>query len=222
LNTIEDCLETLDRICSVHPYSPPPGYIHPTSRMQTWDYKFISDVSTHTSKGSALSVKQAETLLKVLSRNIDIFDNADRPVVSAMLATPKYRQELYQSVEIAREVRWAGGSTILFRSAYNTAIVADIRNISNCIEIAMQPILISGVRTWKIIVDSSNYKHIMSLIQKHGFKFDDETLNYFMLMTNHADHPNRIVVNDDTINVEINNEVMASLWLESMEWLTNV
>lgn len=222
MKTIEACLEKLDQILSIYPVSAPAGYVHPASKITSWDYKFISDVSTHSLRGSALSAKQASTVIKVLQKYVTLFDPADQPTVRALLTDPEYRRPLYESIEIRREVRWAGGATVLFRYPYNNSINADLRTLTNCIDFIMQPRLLSSIKTFKVIVDSSNYKHIMDLIQKHSFQFDDETLQFFMNVTNHADKPNRISVDGDQIKVEVNNDVMLSLWLESNEWLKHV
>lgn len=222
MKNIEDCLERLDRLCSIHPYNPPPGYRHPTSQMSEWDYKFVSDVSTHTTNGSALSTKQADTLIKILRNNIQLFDKADRPLVQSIVDNPSYRHPLFQAVNIIREVRWAGGSTVLFRFPYNAAILVDIRSIENAIDDIMNPVMLKDLRAWKVIVDVSNYKHVMNLIQRHNFAFDDETLTFFMNIANNVDKPNVMRVDGDEISVEINNDVMAALWLENMEWLKNV
>lgn len=222
MKTIEDCLEKLDNLQSIFPYNPPPGSIHPTKLISQWDQKFISDVSTHTVRGSPLSSAQAALTLKILNKYTSLFSGNDRTNVESLIKHPIYRRELYQSIAVEREVRWAGGATLLFRCQYNAIVMSDLKYISCALDTIIEKRMIKGMKTWKIVVDDSNYKEIMNFVKKHNFAFDDGVLELFMHINNHVDDEPAIRVVDGEIQVEINNDVLSTLWIEEMEWLRNV
>ncbi len=219
---IEDCLEKLDSLQSIFPYNPPPGSIHPTKIISQWDQKFISDVSTHTMRGSPLSSAQAALTIKILGKYTSLFTGNDLTAVKSLLQNPVYRLELYQSMQVEREVRWAGGSTLLFRSQYNAIVMSDLKRIESSLDSIIEKTMIKGLKTWKIIVDDVNYKEIMAFVKRHNFVFDDGVLELFMHINNHIDDEPAIKVVDGEIKVEINNDVLSTLWIEEMEWLRNV
>lgn len=221
MKTIEDCLEKLDNLQSIFPYSQPPGTIHPSNVISQWDQRFISDVSTHTIRGSALSSAQAALTLKILGKYKSLF-GADSTVVGSLISTPIYRKELYQSMPVEREVRWAGGSTLLFRCQYNAVIMTDLKNIPSALDSIIDRYMLKNIKTWKVVVDDSNYKEIMNFVKKHNFAFDDGVLELFMHINNHIDEDPSITVKDGEIHVSINNDILSTLWIEEMEWLRDV
>lgn len=214
MKTIEDCLEHLESLITVYPWGKTPTN-HPSNYVSTWDKQFVSDVSTYTIGGSALSTAQAEITVKILNKYVKLF-KANEPVVRGILTAPKYRIEPYQTVEVPKEVRWAGGPVFLFRTSYNKLIQSQIRQLTGELE-TIAPVSLRGIRSWRVVVDSHNIKAVMAFIQRHNYKFDDTVLEQFMHMQNNMSNPNRVVLTDDSIQLEINNDVLAALWVEDME-----
>ena len=219
---IEDYLEKLDNLVSIFPYSSPPGTVHASKVVALWDQKFVSDVSTHTVKGSALSTAQSAVAIKILRRYVNLFPAAERADLTQCLETPVYRNELYQTVEAPREVRWAGGSTLLIRTPYNPVIISDLRALSSALDDIIQKVSFKDLKIWRVVLDDTNYKQTMTFIKKHNFAFDDNVLKLFMDIESNIDNPPSIRVVGDTIQVEINNDVLSTLWIEDMEWLRDV
>jgi len=222
LRYIEDCLERLDTILMSYPVITPPGYIHPTKIVSPWDQKFISDVSTHTQQGSALSTAQSAIVLKILQKYLGVFNAKHSTEVQQILHSPIYRKPLFESQSFPREVRWAGGGTLLFRFKFNAQISVDLRNLNSSLPELSPPHLVHPYKLWKINVDNSNHKEVMSIIKRHNFEFDDEVLEFFMHVTNNLDNPTSLRITDDEIQVDVNNDILTTIWFDEMEWLKNV
>lgn len=215
-------MEKLDNLVSVFPWSSPPGTLHPSKVVTSWDQKFISDVSTHTIRGSQLSSAQAAIAIKILRKYVSLFTKAEQPVLMTILNAPQYRKDLYQTVEIQREVRWAGSSTLLLRSQYNPAMINELKSFSSALDDIIPKRNYRGIKVWKVIVDDSNYKEIMNFIKRHNFAFDDDVLRLFLNIESNIEKEPSIRLEGDEIRVEINNDVLATLWLDEMEWLRDV
>ena len=222
MKTIEDYLEKLDGLVSIYPYSSPKGSIHPSRIVTGWDQKFVSDVSTHTIKGSPLSTAQANVAIKILRKYVSLFAKAEQTSLLTLLNAPQYRNELKQTVEIPREVRWIGGSTLLIRSPYNPVVITDLKNIRCTLGDIIPKINHRSIRAWKVVLDDANYKEVMNFIKKHNFAFDDDVLRLFMNIESNIAKPASIRLVGDQIEVEINNDVLSTLWLEEMDWLRDV
>lgn len=222
MRTIEDCLERLDTILMSYPVVTPPGYVHPTVIVSQWDQKFISDVSTHTRQGSSLSTAQSTVVLKVLQKHVNLFNASHATQVQQLLQTPVYRRPLFESLNFPREVRWAGGGTLLFRFKFNAQITADLRNLNCSLPELSPPQLIHQYKIWKVNVDNANHKEVMNIIKRHNFEFDDEVLEFFMNVTNNLDTPTSYRITDDEIQIDVNNDILTTIWLDEMEWLKYV
>lgn len=220
MKNIEDCLEKLSFKVSNVSFNPNPRSVYP--HVTQWDQQFINDVANHTLGGSALSTAQSHIVVKLLSRYINLFDKTDQPIVSAIIQAGTFRTPLYQSTSAPREVRWAGGSTLLFRSQYNPAIQAGLKDIPSALREIIPRHTIPGKKTWKVVVDETNHKQVMEFIKKHSFDFDDNVLTLFMNIQNNLNTPSSIRLENGEIKVDINNDVLSCLWLEEMDWLRNV
>lgn len=228
---VEDCLEKLNHIL-MYSFTPSPlaSTTMQVSKYGTisvpgiadWDTKFISDVSNHTGQGSPLSTAQAEVCCKLLLKHLAFFDPADAVKVEQAVASQSFRHPLHQTVVVPREVRWVGGSILIFRFQYNAVIVNALKGLDSALCELTRPMPLAGKKAWRIVVDETNYQAVMTLIKSHNFQFDDGVLEFFMNITNKLNDPSSIRVEGDQIRVEINNDVLASLWLDEMEWLQNV
>lgn len=207
-------------------------------RVSDWDRNFTIDVAAHTRApdpnalhfqvrrqlSPGLTTSQANVVLKLLARHRGLIDKSYQQTLTDLLAKPSYRIPLTTSAEIKREVRWIGGSKILFRFKFNSTIADELKSR----EIPHELAIFSGVnyntdfKVWGVSVDNSNVEYIMKFIQRHEFEFDDEILQFFMTISNNIGKPNLIQVESDGFNIEVNNDILASEWLDEMEWLFDV
>lgn len=222
MKSIEDCIETLDSMVAKFSFAPSPASLLAQEVISDWDQKFIASVCSHTRIGSALSSAQGEIAIKILRKYVELFPGSDQPSVERLIATPHYRKPFFKSISVAREVRWTGGTTLLFRFQYNDGLLSQLKILPTEMDELTPKYPIKGQKMWRITVDNSNHKEIMRFIQNHNFGFDDDVLRMFMNIENNLDKKSEIRVVDGEIQVDINNDVMAALWLRDMEWLKNV
>lgn len=193
-----------------------------TSTVSIWDAKFVQDVSSHTLGGSALSEAQAEVALKIIQRYTPLFDHKYHSTLASIYQNPTYRNALVRSDKFPREVRWAGGSMLLFRSTYNSAIIDEIKSLVPSLGNVFGPRPVPGMKMWKVFIDTNNYKSIMNFIRKHNFDFDQEVLEQFLLIENEQGRTSKATVQDDNIVLEIKNDMLASVWLSSNKGIFDV
>lgn len=207
-------------------------------RVSDWDRNFITDVANHTKdpdpnqlvfqirrqRSPGLTSSQASVVLKLLQRHKGLIDKSYHETLNKLISAPAYRIPVTETAEIKREVRWIGGSKLLFRFKYNAGIAEDFKNGPIKFELK----IFSGVnynqdfKVWGLCVDNLNYDIIMKLIQKHAFEFDDDVLEFFMNINNNVGKQSQVSLTPDHIAVEINNDILASNWLQEMEWLYDV
>ena len=125
------------------------------STVSNWDTKFVQDVSAHTLNGNPLSEAQAEVTLKIIQRYHSLFDAKYHSVLTGIYTNPTYRLPTVRSDKFPREVRWAGGSTLLFRSTYNSAMIEEIKTLVPSLGMAFGPKPVPGMKMWRVLIDSN-------------------------------------------------------------------
>lgn len=222
MKSIEDCLEKLESYLTPFSFSPSPQAQHAQAVVSEWDQKFIGSVAKHTRTGSPLSTAQAATVVKVIAKYVDLFGDFDIPLVENLIQFPKYRKELHQSVQVKREVRWAGGPNLLFRFSFNQGITDSLRALRSELADLTRALPVKNMKMWRVTLDSTNYKEVMRVIQAHDFSYDDDVLKLFLEIENNLKVPSSISVEGDEIVVSINNDILATEWIAHMEWLRDV
>jgi len=221
--TIEDFIERLDHLVSAFYFgAAQQPKVHASEVVSMWDKKFVSDVSMHTCSGSSLSTAQADVAMKILKKYPSVFNAQENAAIDIAIRDRSFRKPLHQTVQAPREVRWAGGSVLLFRFSYNAPLIAALKSVTYELPEITPPETLHRYKCWRIVVDQLNHKELMEIISKYGFGFDDAVLHLFMEISNNENKRGNVKVSEDTFDVEINNDVLASLWLTDMEWLRNV
>lgn len=135
-----------------------------------WHTKFLTSVCRHVSHGRPLSVRQAEIVVILLARMRDALVDeqlADRDELDHLIQHPVYRQSLYHSPNIRREVGYLGDASLAFRFKYNDLIIDHLKQLG--LPNHPAPHFERGSRVWVVPVGRNNLKQIRALIAEHRF-----------------------------------------------------
>lgn len=218
--TVEHCLHRLEDICS-DPVTLASG--DQLEITNSWDRRFISDVSQHVANGSAISTSQSTIVLKLIERYQDhlIADGIAGSAIDQLLVIPQYKKAPYQSVELPREVRYAGDNKLVFRCKYNQAVVDAIKALKSdkLFNSYNYPTFNREHKLWLVDVNGQNYDKVMEVIKRHKFAFDDDVANYFLEIENSKGQPSSIVTDGETIQINVRNDAFLQNWLGSLQSL---
>lgn len=218
--TVEYCLHRLEDICG-NPILLPSGL--GLEITNAWDRRFIADVSQHVANGSAISTSQSSIVLKLIERYQDhlVADGTAKSSIDQLLLMPQYKKPPYQSVELPREVRYAGDNKLVFRCKYNQAVVDSIKALKSdrLFNTYNYPAFIREHKLWLVEVNGRNYETVMDVIKRHKFHFDDDVANYFLEIENTKDQPSNIVADEETIEVNVRNDAFLQNWLNALQAL---
>jgi hypothetical protein len=226
--TIEDCLEQLDVIN----WDPP---VDNTGKLlsisNTWDRRFISDVSFHTRQNNPISTAQGTLALKLINRYRNELQHSSMMgyQLDALLSTPQYRHSPHESLNFSREVRWLGDSKLAFRSKYNPGVGEDIKKLRASGVLTQtnngrgaSPRFSKPEKSWIVQVDLSNVERVMEVIRRHCFKFDDNVAEFLTEVSNSKDAHSSARLSEDSIHVEVRGNEFMSLLLSDLHWIKNV
>ena len=217
--TVEICLNRLEDIIEFPPTS---GHIvHEITN--TWDQRFIRDVAKHVTNGFAISTSQSAIVLKLIDRYKDhlIAAGVQSSALDQLLVCPQYSKAPYQSVELPREVRWAGDNKLVFRCKYNQGVVEDIKRLKggNTFLPHQFPIFNREQKLWIVDVNVGNYDRVMDVIKRHRFAFDDAVTEFFFEIENGKDQPSVIEATEQNIVVTVRNDEFFNAWLNTLKAL---
>jgi len=142
-----------------------------------YDQTFITDISFKVLNGKSLSERQAQVVWKLVNKYLDfiVACNVDLDALLKLIETPKYRQPLYKSVIIPREIRYIGSSKFAVRFNFNPNVKGDLQ--SSVTECKWN----EANKFWIVTVYKKNYEAFRRFIRKHKFEMDQtclEVLNY--------------------------------------------
>lgn len=205
---IEDLLEDLEeRACLRFDHNTP---------LTPYDEKFVEDVAWRTRQGNRLSVKQAELACKILNKHLDFLTKHtrhERDTIAYVLENPKYRQELYQSQNIPREVRYIGGRKLAFRTKMNPNFRDRIKALRAGSTDEKAAHWHRPTKLWIAEVNKHNIDDVMSIISHFNFGFDDEVAQFLTDCKNAEGAQNKILDTEDGIQLRFyNDNVAASFW----------
>lgn len=151
--TLEDCLEALDSIN----WNPPVTATGKSEILNTWDRRFISDVTYHVREGKPLSTGQGSLALKLITRyrSCLVAYGISDAQLTQMLATPIYRQIPFASTTLPREVRWAGDNLLAFRCKYNAVIKEELKKLADGATHSRVPKFNQAHKLWVVEVHNS-------------------------------------------------------------------
>lgn len=219
MTTVEACLKRLEHIAD----NPAQVGAFTYAITNTWDKRFILDVAQHVDNGFAISTAQSSIILKLIQRYRDhlIADGVLEAAVDQLLAFPQYAKPPYQSVDLPREVRWAGDNKLVFRCKYNQGVVEDIKRLkgTNHFLSLNYPVYVREHKLWVVDVNSGNHEKVMDVIKRHKFAFDDTVAQFFLDIENSKGKRSEISVQGDNIMVTVRNDDLLNSWLNALQTL---
>jgi len=159
--TIEDLMEKLETLKGI------PVEITNTDKSYTFDdNRFIRDITSYSRMNKSLSSSQGKLCIKIISKYRDILENngINKIILDSVISSPIYRLPLYESLNIKREVRYAGDNKIIFRFKYNPTIIDELRKLRHHnMETGMiYPIYNKDLKLWIMEITKDNSDKIMS------------------------------------------------------------
>ena len=218
--SVEECLEALDTL----EHKDVVGSSGQTLKItNSFDRRFIGDVTTHTRAGKAISTAQGQVGLKLIQRYQDILSDMGYQSIqiSQLSTTPVYRAAPYQSTVLPREVRWAGNNVLVFRCKYNDAVIQDIKRLksTNLFEHQNYPLFLRDAKLWLVNVNSGNWERVMDVIKRHRFHFDDTVAEYFTEVANSVGQRSQIASTDTEITITARDDDFLTGWINAIEKL---
>jgi hypothetical protein len=179
-----------------------------------WHQDFIRSIAQHIAQQKSLSTNQAQAILRLIARvRPQLVHNgmATDDELDELQIRPQYRQPLYESFNIPREVRHLGDNLLGFRFKQNDQIVERIKACSQPIvgdwlsvtvlaktERLNKPYFDGDYRLWVVPVTRSNMRTLATLINEYRFGLDDATLTYLRLAMASVNQPSTIVLATET------------------------
>lgn len=218
--SVEECLEALDTLENRDVIGASGQTLKITN---SFDRRFIGDVTTHTRAGKAISTSQGQVGLKLIQRYQGILaDMGYQPLqLNQLTTTPNYRTAPYQSTVLPREVRWAGNNVLVFRCKFNDAVIQDIKRLksANLFEHQNYPLFLRDAKLWLVNVNSGNWERVMDVIKRHRFHFDDTVAEYFTEVANSAGQRSQVASTDTEITVTARDDDFLAGWINAIEKL---
>lgn len=192
--------------------------------LNDWDRDFLTSVASQAAAGRALSTNQGATLLKLISRlrhplirhGMATDDDLDQ-----MLRCPDYRQPLYPSIVVRREVRYLGDNIVGFRFKANEMLTASIRafgvppttEVCSNTELLPRPRFDWDHRLWLVPVLRHNVTTIIAFIHEYRFDADAAALAYLRLARNSRDQSSAFAITDDVILANVCDDPFLAGWI---------
>lgn len=143
--------------------------------LSEWTKNFILNIGNKIkiNDKTQLSTNQAAALQKVLPNFIKylVKEGFDKSYLEQLIKNPVYKNELYISSAVKREVRHLGADYLGFRFKFNPLIVQSLKKNSNC-EFNRENNL------WIIKIIAYNFENVMECIHENKFEIDSNTHNY--------------------------------------------
>ena len=223
--TLEDCIERLDEIN----WDPPrdnSGQAYGISN--SWDRRFISEVAWHTRDSTKpLSTGQVGVILKLVDRYQVHLELAGmyHSHIEQVLIEHTTRLPPNVSSSVKREVRWAGGSNLVFRFKFNPEVKDALKafKASDCFgthKTTYEP----KNKLWVVPVSVANYAGVIEIISRYGFDFDDDVARLLAGVSNSRLSKSEITLVDNEICVETKDDAFMArmMSLQDSLWGSDV
>lgn len=180
--------------------------------LTVWQRDFIGNVAGYLHRDSPLSTKQSLVVLKIISDcrqplvNSGVVGEAD---LDNLLRNPQYRQALYESTNVPKEVRYLGGNLLGFRFKKNDILRDKIKALCTVprttwlSDAKLFDHLISRTRfnwtyrIWIVPVYRYNIMSITHLLAESRFQMDQDARDYLRLARRSLDTASLFAVDDE-------------------------
>lgn len=183
------------------------------------DRRFIGGVAENTFKESALSVRQAEVVIKILRKYTNLSDQIfgiTYEDFNTLLSAPSYRKQLYKSIPIPRQVKFIGRRKIAFRSNKSDQVKERIKGLKDPYKVisAGFPYYNWTHKVWVVEVTENILEKIYTTIKKLNFTGDEEIVAFFEKCDQAINEKSSAIVEDDCIKLVIQNDEFFAGWLD--------
>ena len=179
-----------------------------------WEISFINNIDEYVMKGNRLSTEQSKIILKLLSkfRHNLVHKNILTDIqINDILKNPTYRQSLYLSANIKKEVRYLGSNYIGFRFKFNDIIIESIKQLMNFSNsILERPYFNREYRIWVVPIIKENAMFVRDIILNNRFSTDLKTLEYIEKTIKNT--PSICIDKINVINCEIHGNDLLMGW----------
>lgn len=220
--TLEDCIEQLDEIN----WDPPQDSTGRTYGISNgWDRRFISEVAYHTRDCTKpLSTGQVGVIHKLVDRYQVHLELAGMSHlhIEQVLRDHNTRIPPNASSTVKREVRWCGGSNLVFRFKFNPEIKDALKafKTSDCFG-THKTTYEAKNKLWIVPVSLANYEKVINIIGKYGFDFDDSVAQLLAGISNSRFGKAVITVVDSEICVETKDDALMARMMNLQESIWN-
>lgn len=178
------------------------------------DIKFISDVGYKVEIGNSISTSQANVVVIMIKRYKDILlaHGYSSLELESLINNPTYKKQPYQSVDLPREVKYAGNGVLVFRFKVNPILLDNIRKFKQGIMGDGYSLFNKDYRVWVVTVTDKTVHDVMKFIKDNKFVFDSDVEQFFLEVLNNLKSPPIITVDETSIKLKIYNNEMMSHW----------
>lgn len=194
--------------------------------LREWDRKFLASVATRIQRHKSLSTNQAQTILRLITQvrypimHLGLATDDD---ISEMLCHPQYRQPLYNSVRIPREVRHLGDNLLGFRFNQHDDIVNRIKALNQATpprgfpvfpDTLVRPQFNWDHHIWIVPVTHHTIDGITAILNEYGFNLDPATIAYLQSAQQSRDQPSVITLADqDILRANVCDNPLLAGWI---------
>ena len=101
-------------------------------------------------------------------------------------------------------------------------MTSELREISKNAYVPIKYISIGSNKIWQVYLNEENVDKITEFISNNDFDFDEETLKLIYNISNGKKLTSNVKIHDDTFEITINNNNLASIFLTEMKWIDDV
>lgn len=165
-----------------------------------WDRQFINDLSLKAQDKKPMSTRQADKARRILEKYIKIlYIEYSSEDVKNLLKSPVYNITPYKSINIPKQVKFAGGNAIAFRCSYNPLFVREMKKLKRTDTKASAAYSFTGdpYNLWVLEVNHENVEATLTLIEKYKFEVDQAACDFLCDLTDDVLKPNGTVKVED-------------------------
>ena len=196
-----------------------------------WHLNFISSIGRHVDANKSLSTKQSDIILKMVEKvRSYLVKNgwATDADITKMLAEPQFRNPLYESTNVPKEVRHIGDNLLAFRSKNNEIVRNKIKTLcypelkQRVATWSLQPTTTTNIRAarfdwlykvWIVPVYRFNVADILNLIETERFNIDHQTAHYLRLVKHSFNQPSLFAVDSEIILANVCDDPILASWI---------
>jgi hypothetical protein len=182
-----------------------------------WRRKFIESVFAQIERDRPLSTEQAKIVLSIIKdveAHLVRYGDADQEELSKLFVYPRYRHEPYQSTIIPKEVRHVGSNILAFRFKYNTAIIADIRNMQR--KTTHMPAYFNREhKVWIVPVTHANLAEVKQIMREYKFTTDEATDRWLNMAKDSCGKPSTFKIKEGIVVAKVNDNEIMGQWMQN-------